>query len=525
MLDKLTYAGNRASLDGLPERPASLVRGRHLRPGPGRPAGRRSRHGRALRRRVAQRQLAAGPVAVRQRPTWSAPTHCWRRCAGTTPATTTSPPTRYTATSSSTTRERFTETTPYNPSSPYSSTKAGSDLLVRAWVRSFGVPATISNCSNNYGPYQHVEKFIPRQITNVLDGGRPKLYGAGLNVRDWIHADDHSSAVLLIVEQGRIGETYLIGADGEQNNRQVVETILELLGRPRDALRSGRPIGRATTCATRSTRPSFAIELGWRPTLSPTSRTGWPTPSTGTGTTSPGGGRRRPAPRRPYAARASDTMSDSPSSTTPIPGLLVISLDIRVRQPRMVQGELATRAKWSIWGCRTSDRCRTTCRSTPALVLLAASTPSRGTSWSRSPAGRIFGAWVDLRPGTGFGRSVTLEMGPETAVFVPRGVGNAFQTLETGPPTPIWSMIIGAWRLEDSYTFVNLADETWRSAGPFHSPRRSFRQRTKLIRDCLVVADGATEETDPRRQRPARSGAGRRISRSGCRDPVAARSE
>ena len=109
---------------------------------------------------------------------------------------------------------RFTESSPYNPSSPYSATKAGSDHLVRAWVRSSGVEATLSNCSNNYGPYQHVEKFIPRQITNILDGGRPKLYGAGLNVRDWIHVDDHSAAVLLVTAEGKIGETYLIGADG-----------------------------------------------------------------------------------------------------------------------------------------------------------------------------------------------------------------------------------------------------------------------------------------------------------------------
>ncbi|MBD3942015.1 dTDP-glucose 4,6-dehydratase [Microbacterium sp. NEAU-LLC] len=131
--------------------------------------------------------------------------------------------------------DRFTESTPYNPSSPYSSTKAGSDLLVRAWVRSFGVAATISNCSNNYGPRQHVEKFIPRQITNVIDGVRPRLYGDGRNVRDWIHADDHSSAVLRILERGRIGETYLIGADGEKSNRDVVEIILEEMGVPTDA--------------------------------------------------------------------------------------------------------------------------------------------------------------------------------------------------------------------------------------------------------------------------------------------------
>ena len=131
--------------------------------------------------------------------------------------------------------ERFTEATPYNPSSPYSSTKAGSDLLVRAWVRSFGLQATISNCSNNYGPYQHVEKFIPRQITNVIDGIRPKLYGAGENVRDWIHANDHSSAVLRIIEKGEIGQTYLIGADGEKNNKEVVELILGHMGQPADA--------------------------------------------------------------------------------------------------------------------------------------------------------------------------------------------------------------------------------------------------------------------------------------------------
>lgn len=98
--------------------------------------------------------------------------------------------------------EKFTDQTRYNPSSPYSATKAGSDLLVRAWVRSFGLKATISNCSNNYGPYQHIEKFIPRQITNILCGIKPKLYGDGKNVRDWIHTDDHSSAVWKILTKG-----------------------------------------------------------------------------------------------------------------------------------------------------------------------------------------------------------------------------------------------------------------------------------------------------------------------------------
>lgn len=159
---------------------------------------------------------------------------------------------------------KFTETTPYNPSSPYSSTKAGSDLLVRAWVRSFGIEATISNCSNNYGPYQHIEKFIPRQITNILAGIKPKLYGEGLNVRDWIHASDHSSAVHTILEKGKVGETYLIGANGEENNITVLRTILRLMGQPEDAFEHvvDRP-GHDLRYAIDGTR--LREELGWEP--------------------------------------------------------------------------------------------------------------------------------------------------------------------------------------------------------------------------------------------------------------------
>ena len=160
--------------------------------------------------------------------------------------------------------ERFTEATPYNPSSPYSATKAGSDLLVAAWVRSFGVRATISNCSNNYGPYQHVEKFIPRQITQLIDGQRPRVYGDGLNVRDWIHVEDHSSAVLAILERGTIGETYLIGADGEQNNRDVVAQLLAIFGRePDDFEHVTARAGHDRRYAIDSSK--LRTELGWRP--------------------------------------------------------------------------------------------------------------------------------------------------------------------------------------------------------------------------------------------------------------------
>ena len=159
---------------------------------------------------------------------------------------------------------RFTPSTPYNPSSPYSSSKAGSDLLVRAWVRSFGVEATISNCSNNYGPYQHVEKFIPRQITNLIDGVHPKLYGAGENVRDWTHVLDHNRAVWAIIDKGRIGETYLIGADGELNNKHVVEMFLELMGYSEDDYEhvNDRP-GHDMRYAIDSSK--LRAETGWAP--------------------------------------------------------------------------------------------------------------------------------------------------------------------------------------------------------------------------------------------------------------------
>lgn len=159
---------------------------------------------------------------------------------------------------------RFTETSAYKPSSPYSASKAASDHLVRAWHRTYGVRATISNCSNNYGPWQHVEKFIPRQITNILSGIRPKLYGQGLAIRDWISVEDHCSAVWEVLTRGRIGETYLIGADGEYSNIDVLHMILERMGQPSDAFDhvNDRPGGdkRYAIDAGKIRR-----ELGWRP--------------------------------------------------------------------------------------------------------------------------------------------------------------------------------------------------------------------------------------------------------------------
>jgi dTDP-glucose 4,6-dehydratase len=160
--------------------------------------------------------------------------------------------------------EKFTESTAYDPSSPYSATKAGSDMLVRAWVRSFGVQATLSNCANNYGPYQHVEKFLPRQITNVLTGRKPRLYGQGTNVREWTHVDDHNAAVYLILERGRAGETYLIGSGDEQSNRQIIHDLLEVMSLPADYFEyvPDRP-GHDLRYSNESAK--IRSELGWQP--------------------------------------------------------------------------------------------------------------------------------------------------------------------------------------------------------------------------------------------------------------------
>jgi dTDP-glucose 4,6-dehydratase len=266
VLDKLTYAGNRASLDGLPTDRFSFVQGD------------------VCDAALVQDLVAAADVVVH----FAAESHNDNSLRDPSPFLQTNLIGTYCLLEAARTHgtryhhistdevygdlelddpAKFTEQTPYNPSSPYSSTKAGSDLLVRAWVRSFGLRATISNCSNNYGPYQHVEKFIPRQITNVIDGIRPKLYGKGENVRDWIHANDHSSAVLAIIAKGKIGETYLIGADGEKNNKDVVELILKHMGQSPDAYdhvvdRPGHDLRYAIDSA------KLRDELGWEPKFS-----------------------------------------------------------------------------------------------------------------------------------------------------------------------------------------------------------------------------------------------------------------
>ena len=161
-------------------------------------------------------------------------------------------------------KDKFTRETPYNPSSPYSASKAASDHLVRAWVRSFGLRATISNCSNNFGPYQHEEKLIPRMIRLIADGAKPQLYGNGANVRDWIHVDDHNDGVWAILDRGVIGQTYLLGADNQRSNLNVVGAILDIMGKSRDYIEfiSDRP-GHDLRYAIDASQTE--LELGWAP--------------------------------------------------------------------------------------------------------------------------------------------------------------------------------------------------------------------------------------------------------------------
>lgn len=160
--------------------------------------------------------------------------------------------------------DQFSEYTPYDPSSPYSASKASADHLVRSFFKTFGLTITISNCSNNYGPYQHPEKMIPRSITNLLSGDKIKVYGQGLNFRDWLHVEDHCSAIEAILLKGKIGETYCIGgAKKGTSNMDLVRMLLKLMNKGEESLEY---------VADRPAHDNYAVnwdkirkDLGWEP--------------------------------------------------------------------------------------------------------------------------------------------------------------------------------------------------------------------------------------------------------------------
>jgi dTDP-glucose 4,6-dehydratase len=160
--------------------------------------------------------------------------------------------------------DQFNESTPYDPSSPYSASKASSDHLVRSFFKTFNLPITISNCSNNYGPYQHPEKMIPRSITSLLSGGKIKIYGQGLNFRDWLHVEDHCRAIEAILLNGKIGQTYCIGGLKKgTSNMELVRLLLKLMNKGEDSLEY---------VADRPAHDNYAVnwdkiekELGWEP--------------------------------------------------------------------------------------------------------------------------------------------------------------------------------------------------------------------------------------------------------------------
>ena len=161
----------------------------------------------------------------------------------------------------------FNEGTPYDPRSPYSSSKASSDHLVRAYYHTYGLPITISNCSNNYGPYQYTEKLIPLFITNLLNNKKVPLYGDGKNIRDWIYVEDHCKAIDLIIHKGKIGETYCIGGDSEKTNKEIANILLNKLGYNEDMIEyvKDRP-GHDFRYAIDSSK--IKKELGWEPKVS-----------------------------------------------------------------------------------------------------------------------------------------------------------------------------------------------------------------------------------------------------------------
>ena len=167
----------------------------------------------------------------------------------------------------------FTEATPYDPNSPYSASKAGADHLVRAWGRTYGLPVVLTNCSNNYGPYQFPEKLIPTVITRALEGKTIPVYGDGRQVRDWLHVDDHAEALLLVLNKGRLGETYCIGGDASKRNIEVVRLLCASLDKhaPANSAHADK-ITFVTDRPGHDFRYSIdasklEAELGWRPRM------------------------------------------------------------------------------------------------------------------------------------------------------------------------------------------------------------------------------------------------------------------
>lgn len=160
-------------------------------------------------------------------------------------------------------RKKFNEATPYNPRNPYAATKAAADHLVMAYVNTYKIKATISNCSNNFGPRQNPEKLIPKTITNALQNKPIPIYGNGMQVRDWIYVEDHCSAIDLILKKGEIGEKYLISAENEMHNIDVVKSILKMLNKPESLIQhvEDRP-GHDVRYAL---EPKKIKELGWKP--------------------------------------------------------------------------------------------------------------------------------------------------------------------------------------------------------------------------------------------------------------------